>query len=217
MLKKVLQLILHGLIALGLLALAFVAGFCYCKYNIPEMKSNVIIQTGNDLSLPTETERRMVTIAEIEVILSDISEFSTYSALYSTTKEADYTRFILDSIPIPGTTNIIHIECEGIVKVGYNINEIGIGINNKDRVIYISIPDAVVLDNYLIWDTVAVTEKNNILNPIDFSQYQELISEIEADGLRIATEQGIFLKAEENFKLLLTGFLAGLEYEIEFI
>ena len=74
-----------------------------------------------------------------------------------------------------------------------------------------------VLDNYLIWDTVNVSEKNNILNPIDFTQYQELIDEIEEDGLRIATEEGIYKKAKDNLKQLITGFLMGIEYEIDFL
>ena len=124
---------------------------------------------------------------------------------------------MLDKVPIPGTTNVIHIECQGIVKVGYNINEIGIRINNDSHVIYLSVPNATVLDNYLIWDTANVSEKNNILNPIDFSQYQELIDEIEEDGLRIATEEGIFKKAEDSLKQLITGFLMGIEYEIDFL
>ena len=69
----------------------------------------------------------------------------------------------------------------------------------------------------MIWDTVKVSERNNILNPIDFSQYQELIDEIEEDGLRIATEEGIFQKAKDNLKQLITGFLMGVEYEIVFL
>ena len=55
------------------------------------------------------------------------------------------------------------------------------------------------------------------MNPIDFTQYQELIDEIEEDGLRIATEEGIYKKAKDNLKQLITGFLMGIEYEIDFL
>lgn len=209
--------IVRILLTITVLMVAFAAGFLYCKN-----KGFVVTMSsaqGNeyDLTLPKETERRIITVDEIKVLLADIGGFSTYSGIYSTTKEADYTRFLLDKVPIPETTNVIHIECQGIVKVGYNINEIGIRINNDSHVIYISVPNATVLDNYLIWDTVNVSEKNNILNPIDFTQYQELIDEIEEDGLRIATEEGIYKKAKDNLKQLITGFLMGIEYEIDFL
>lgn len=199
------------------LMLAFGAGFWYCKNEGFGETQSSIVQNDHDWTLPKETEHRTITVDEIEVILAELGEFSTYSGLYSTTKEADYTRFLTGKIPIPGTTNKIHIECQGVIKVGYNINEIGVRINNDSHVVYISVPNEIVLDNYLIWDTVIVTEKNNILNPIDFSQYQELIAEIEEDGLRIATEEGIFQIARENLKQLITGFLTGIGYDIDFV
>ena len=215
--EKPCLVIVRIFLTITVLMLAFAAGFLYCKNKGFAVTTSSAHGNEYDLTLPKETERRIITVDEIKVLLADIGEFSTYSGIYSTTKEADYTRFLLDKVPIPGTTNVIHIECQGIVKVGYNINEIGIRINNDSHVVYISVPNATILDNYLIWDTVNVSEKNNILNPIDFTQYQELIDEIEEDGLRIATEEGIYKKAKDNLKQLITGFLMGIEYEIDFL
>ena len=155
---------------------------------------------------------------EIETKLVEIGELSTYSGEYSVTREADYSRYFIDDIKIPGTTNTVHIECEGIVKVGYNIDDVNIKVDNDSFKIYIGLPEAAVNDNYVIWDTVKCVEANNFLNPIDFAQYQTLIDEIEADGLKQAEEKGIYKSAEDNVKKIIVNFLSGFDgFEIIFM
>ena len=171
-----------------------------------------------DLQLPGEVEKRIVTVEEITVKLEEVSQFSTYSGEYTVSKSADYTRYFLDDIPVPGTTNTITIECSGIVKIGYDVQEIIPTVDNKSQRIYFSLPAPSVLDNYVMWDSVSCSEKNNILNPIDFAQYQELITEIEDMGLAQAEAEGINEAAEENIKVIIENFLAGFEdYEIVFM
>lgn len=176
------------------------------------------MDTTPDLKIPGEVEKRIVTIDEVETKLVEIGELSTYSGKYTVTKEADYSRHFMDEIKIWGTENTVHLECEGIVKVGYDVHEIGVNIDNESYTIYISLPEATVNDNYVIWDTVKCTEKNNLFNPIDFEQYQTLIDEIESEGLAQAEEKGIYSAAEENVKSIIINFLSGMnEYEVKFI
>ena len=52
------------------------------------------------------------------------------------------------------------------------------------------------------------TESNNILNPINFSQYQDLIQEIEEKGLEKVEDEGVRQEAEKNLKVLIEGFLS---------
>lgn len=138
--------------------------------------------------------------------------------VYTATKSADYTRYFLDNIAVPGTTNTITIECSGVVKVGYEVEDIEIKVDNDSLKIYISLPEAQVFDNYVIWDTVRCPEENNILNPIDFEQYQGIISEIETEGLTLAEADGIYEDAEANMETIICNFLSGFEdYEIVFL
>ena len=59
------------------------------------------------------------------------------------------------------------------------------------------------------------TESNNILNPINFSQYQDLIQEIEEKGLDKVGDEGVRQEAEKNLKVLIEGFLSEFsDYEI---
>lgn len=93
------------------------------------------------------------------------------------------------------------------MKVGYELSEISVKVD--DNKIYISIPKAKLNDNYVIWDSIEYKEKNNINNPIEFSQYQEMVQKIEEKGLKEAENNGIYKAAEDNLKKLITEFLSG--------
>ena len=206
-----------------LLTLAIVFGAGYFVGSFPDEDAEVVepinpTEEKFDIKLPAEVEKRIVTVEEVEVVLVDVSQFSTYSGEYTTTKSAEYTRYFLDNIAVPGTTNTINLECKGIVKVGYDVDEITIKVDNDSQNIYISLPAPKVLDNYVIWDSVKCREENNILNPIDFEQYQGLISEIEDEGLGLVEADGIYEDAEANMETIIRNFLSGFEdYEILFL
>lgn len=201
------------------IALVFGVGFFTGKYygNKAEVVEGPQAEDF-DLELPGEVEKRVVTIDEIQMQLMEIGELSTYSGEYSVNKSADFTRYLLDDIAIPGTTNTIRIECQGIVKVGYDIEKITPQIDNVSQKIYIALPEAEILDNYVIWDTVKCSENNTIFNPIDFAQYQTLIAEIESQGLSQAEADGIYDQAEDQIKRIIQNFLSGFkEFEIIFL
>ena len=206
-----------------LLTLAIVFGAGYFVGSFPDEDAEVVepinpTEEEFDLKLPAEVEKRIVTVEEVEVVLIDVSQFSTYSGEYTTTKSAEYTRYFLDNIAVPGTTNTINLECKGIVKVGYDVDEITIKVDNDSQKIYISLPAPKVLDNYVIWDSVKCREENNLLNPIDFEQYQGLISEIEDEGLALVEADGIYEDAKANMETIIRNFLSGFEdYEIVFL
>lgn len=215
--KKIKETICSLLAIVIIAGISFGGGFWYCNQRA-EKRAEEVVDTTPDVKLPGEVEKRIVTIDEVETKLVEIGELSTYSGEYAVTKEADYSRYFIDEIKIWGTENTVHLECEGIVKVGYDVHEIGVNIDNGSYTIYISLPEATVNDNYVIWDTVKCTEKNNLFNPIDFDQYQTLIDEIEAEGLAQAEEKGIYSAAEENVKSIIINFLSGMnEYEVKFI
>ena len=169
-----------------------------------------------DLTLPGETEKRVVTVEEVEVKLNELSEFSTYMGSYSVTMAKDEMRYWMERFEIPGSKNSIQLKCDGVVKVGYDFKKIKVRVD--DTKIYISLPEPKVNDNYVIWDTVECTENNSILNPINFSQYQALIQEIEEKGLEESEKKGIYKSAEDNLKVLIGGFLSEFsDYEIVYM
>lgn len=172
-----------------------------------------IVEKPIDIELPGEIEKRVITVEEVESKLLEMAELTTYSGEYTVTLGKDETRYLLDDIKVFGTTNSIAITASGIVKVGYDMNEIVVKVD--DDKIYIKLPEAQLNDNYVIWDTVTCSESNNILNPIEFSQYQEIVDEIETMGLEDVKSQGIYKSTEENVKKIMNGFLSEfVDYEI---
>ena len=217
--KKLLQTMSYTLASLLLLGAVFGAG-CFVGYRYVQKENTRVSESSqtSDLKLPGEVEKQVITEEEVVSKLIECSHLTTYSGEYTASETREYTRHMLDEIAIPGTTNTISMECKGIVKVGCDIRTIKPTVNNDSFIIYIAIPELAVLDNYIIWDSVVCRETNNILNPIDFAQYQEFIEELEAKGLEEVKKNGIFEAAEENLKSIIEGFLSGFEdYKIVFL
>lgn len=200
------------------LAVVFGAGYYTAMKTVEpeEVVVEKIVEKPVDIELPGEVEKRVVTVEEVESKLMEMAELSTYSGEYTVTLGKDETRYLLDNIKVWGTTNSIEITASGIVKVGYDMNDIVVKVD--DDKIYIMLPEAQLNDNYVIWDTVTCSESNNILNPIEFSQYQEIVDEIEEMGLADVESKGIYQNASENVKKIMNGFLSEFkDYEIVYM
>lgn len=196
------------------LAVVFVAGY-YTAKNTNGSKEDVAEKSAG-LELPGESEKRVVTVEEVKSKLTEMAELTTYCGEYTVTLGKDETRYFLDDIKVLGTTNSITITASGMVKVGYDMDKIVVKVG--DDKIYIKLPEAQLNDNYVIWDTVSCSEANNILNPIEFSQYQEIVEEIETKVLVDVESKGIYHSASENAKMVMDSFLAEFEnYEIVYM
>lgn len=217
--KKVWQAISSTLAVLLTLAAVFGAGFW--AGSLREAPEIVTVEPSRDksgMNLPGEKRRRFLTEEEVCAQLVEMAELATYCGTYSVSRTEDCRRYLLEDYAIPGTTNTITVRCRGIVKVGYSVEEIVPQVDNSNQTIYISLPNPRVLDNYIIWDSVRCQETNNILNPIAFQQYQDLIEDLEAAGLEEVEEEGIYTAAEEQVKVIVRNFLAGFEgYEVVFL
>lgn len=212
--QEVLSAILTIIIIFGIGA---VGGYFY-RDSRQETEGEIVEHQNNDLILPGETERRKITKNEIEAALVSIQEFATYSGKYTVEKTAEEVRDVLGWDVFGATTNSISMKCQGVAKVGFDVSEITVEVDNDSETIYIHLPSAKVLDNYVIWDTVECEEKNNVLNPIEFTQYQAIISEMEEEGLEKTKELGIFDNAREHFEKIVKQFLSGMtDYKIVFM
>ena len=218
--KKVKETLASLCVILLLFSLGFGAGVGGCLWHQAKNKpAAVILQPQADLlHLPGETEKFIVTLDEIEATLQELQEFATYSGTYQVSKRDDVWRSTGDW-DWWLTRNTVAVQCEGVVKVGYDVNLITAEIDEKSETVYLRLPSASVLDNYVIWDTVDASGSfNNPLHPLSFDEYREVIVRIEDEGLEKVTESGIFEHAEESFRRLVTANLAGVtDYRIVFL
>lgn len=213
-------LIITGFIICGILCIVLIQ----MGYNMgiesvdPEIKVVEIEVEKEEIKLPTEVEKRVVTKEEVEAKLVDIKQLNTYMGTYEVMKSVDQTRFIFDDVAIPGTTNTINIECSGVVKVGYDIDGIMVTVDNVSDTIYIMLPEPKVMDNYIILQSIKVDEKNTFLNPINFEQYETLFAEMEEKGLAQVENYDIYERAAENMRTIVSNFIDIFpDYSVEFM
>ncbi len=218
--KNFLKAIKNVVAAVIAIAIVFSAGYYVGK--LPSVNAETTNPSKNEnfgLKLPGEIEKTVVTVDEVKAKIQEIGELTSCEGSYIVTKGQDFTRYMLDNIPVPGTTNHIELTCSGIVKAGYNLDDIAIKVDNNSKTIYVSLPNVKINSNQLIWDnSMECKEKNNILNPIDFEQYQILITDIKAEGLQEAENNGLYNMVEQNAKHLIENFLGCfVEYKVIFM
>ncbi len=212
-LSKVINLVMIFVFAFLFLGIGYYIGQNYDFFNEAETVEST---DESDLKLPTETEKRTVTVEEVESKLEEIQQLATYAERYEITETAEQMRYLFDKYGIPGTKNSITMTCTALIKVGYDLSDVSMRMNGD--IIYIALPEAEVLDKYIIWDTVQIEEDNSILNPIEANQYEALIAEIEDDALSQAEEDGIYDLAEQHMKQIITSYLSQFEdYTIDFM
>lgn len=152
-----------------------------------------------------------VTDLVAESRLEAIGEFATYQYTYTGVKEKRDTRTLLENIPIPGTTNYQKYAYSGTIKVGYQVSEMKIHVDNLRKEIYVTLPEAMVLSNDIEQDVSAYEQVNNILNPIRGDAIAAMEQEIKNEELEKAEEAGLSGLAEEHAKELITEILSAFE------
>lgn len=215
--EKTKRIIGSLLLVILLLGMGFAAGYYGYTFIHAPITDQVDYRNSGDIELPFETEKITVTVEEVDSVIKGISEFSTYECTYTVRKSVDESRYILEA-RIPGTKNTLDITAKGIVKVGFNLDDVAISVDDSSKTIYISLPEAKINDNYIVWDSVECKETNTILNPIHFEQYKKLISELEALGKADVEKKGIYEKAQKRMKDLLDVALSKFEgFDIVFM
>lgn len=217
MMKKIREMVSAFLTLAFLVGVGFCGGYAYSNWK--EEKSEEAREvTVTENNLPGVKERRLITNDEIETALYELRQLTVYAGEYTVRRSEKEVREFLIPDYLGLTSNEINMECIGTVKVGYDVDEISVAVDTDSEKIYIKLPEAKVLDNYLIWDSVKCTERNNMLNPIEFSQYEVLIHDMEMEGLRDAEELGIYEEARAHTERIIRQYLEGLtEYEVVFL
>ena len=136
--------------------------------------------------------------------LQSIGQLVTYSYEYSDVREIKDSRQLF-RWNIPGTTHTIQLKYNGTIKVGYEVADIQVSVDNDTKTIYVTLPDPKVTDNYIDMDTLSYAEQNNIFNPIKGDEITSGLDTIKAEALEKAEHAGIYELAEGNSKSQIIG------------
>ena len=148
--------------------------------------------------------------------LQSMGQLVTYSYEYKNIREIKDSRQIF-GLNIPGTTHTIRLAYNGTIKVGFEVSEITVRVDNEEKVIRIALPEPKVTDNYIDMDNLSYAEQNNIFNPIRGEEITGELEGIRQEELEKATEAGIFELAEGNAKSQISGLLEAFEgYTVRF-
>ena len=119
-----------GIIIVSAVVLGSFGATVYC-YAIESIKpETVIVEKEKVIKLPGEVKKRVVTVDEIESKLVEMSELTTYADSYTVTLGKDESRFIFDDVKVPWTRNSVEITANGIVKVGYDVRDISVRVDD---------------------------------------------------------------------------------------
>ena len=127
--KKFLKVL--GAVFSVLLVTAIVFGFGYFFGNRSNGGKAEVVpasSSGIDLKLPGEVEKSIITVDEVEAKILEIGELATCEGDYTVTRGKDFTRYFVDKIPIPGSTNHVELTCTCIVKSGYSLEDIAVRV-----------------------------------------------------------------------------------------
>ena len=157
-----------------------------------------------------------VTGEQVREKLDEIGELSVGAFTYSGTRTVTNVRQFLGA-DIPGTENRIEFSYDGVIKVGYPLEEIRCVVNDVDMVLVIALPAPRVLDNYVILNTLECRESNSILNPLSFGNASDWFSAIEEEELQRAEEGGLYEAAARRIRQIITAYLSAFsDYSVEF-
>lgn len=159
-----------------------------------------------------------VTVYDVKHQMSPIGEMATYEYTYEGHEKIEDSIAVSDSWNIPFTEHTIDIEYSGVIKAGYEMDDMDLSVDTERKVINVVLPEVQVLDNYV--DTYSTVDKNNVFNPIESDEAQEYLDGVvEPKELNKAEEEGIYEEAEEHAKELIKDQLSYFEkfgYSVEF-
>lgn len=160
-----------------------------------------------------------ITVTIIEEKLDEIAELATAVFDYSgiITKD-NYREFFKTDINIPFTKNEVKITYKGVIKVGYDLDELEYKIDESSKKIYMSLPEVKVTDHYMILDELKFEQNNNILNPISVEEINKYLINVEKEELVRAEKEGIYKLAEEKIQGIIENYFAEFDgYKVVFM
>ena len=163
-----------------------------------------------------ENHQITLTINDVKSELKDIAELMTYSHEYYGTSSITDKREILD-VEIPGTEHEIKMTYGGVIKVGYNLDDVKVDVDNNRKLIKIELGEQII-DNNLPEENVETIERNNVFNQIRSDEVTKELVKIKSHEYIEAMRLGVKDKARENAEKIISDKLTDIEgYEVKFI
>jgi len=150
-------------------------------------------------------EDATVDISVLEKTLQENAQLSTAKLKFKA--EAKY-----DDGGIPGITeNEFTVLCEAVVKAGFDMNDVKIKVDDKKKIIYITVPPAEIKpeDVYINHKNLKFYDKKFVLFPVDVQEKTaQALALAENVATKYAYETGIIEMANKQGAEIIKGILS---------
>ena len=162
-----------------------------------------------------------ITAQDVEMALEPASELVTSVYRYKNAASVQAVKKLVD-FDLPGTLSRAVFTYSGTVKMGFDLSDIAIEVDDATKTITITLPPFDIISSEIDMDSFEfVLEDQSLFNPIDPSEYTGALSKLKQEANTQARNDEDFMRqAKLNAQTVLESFLrsAGIEedYTIEF-
>lgn len=167
-------------------------------------------------------EETKVTTEVVEQALEQASDLVTLAYRYkSASTVSDVKKFF--EIELPFTESRSVFTYTGTVRVGYDLSQIGIEVDNDAKTITLTMPAQKIISNEIDFDSFEfIVDESSVFNPQKLSESTPAIDDLKKDAEKLVKDDKEFAaEAQKNAEVVLTSFLRaaeiGEDYTIEFV
>ncbi len=143
----------------------------------------------------------------VKLKLEDIGELSTQAAYVNEVNVTQDARSLF-GIEIPFTQSKVIFSYNVVVKAGYDFTKIDCSVDEINKVIHVTLPEAEVLSCELNPDSfMSYHDAESIFTPFTVEKYNGAISDLTESAKEDAINNGLLEAAEENGKIIIRSFL----------
>ena len=152
----------------------------------------------------------------IQYQLDNVQDLVTQKFTYTDKAELSGSRQLL-SYDIPFTRHSVQIIYSGVIKAGFDVQDLDIEIEHREHIIYLRLPAVTITDNYILQDSIQYIERNNILNPLHPEEINDFLESLQEGKADAAIEAGLLTEAEKNAKKVISDCLSVFsDYTVQF-
>ena len=167
----------------------------------------IIVGGGTYFWFRTDNGKPKITNETIGVQVKELKELATIQYKYKeVASREDWNTFF--NIKLPFTKSSFIVTYTGVLKIGIDLSETKVEVDNANKTIKVTLPESKVLSNELDMKSLKVyDEKTSIFNPVKVDDYAEFTESGKENAEAGARESDVFEQSKEVAKKVITDLL----------
>jgi len=169
-----------------------------------------------------QTDRISVLKSSLQATIASANELVSYKYFYTNLGETEKDRKLFKTIKLPFTTEKTLFTYDGVISAGYDLKSVDIDVDNKEKIITITLPKARILSHDIDTGSFQTYDiKKSVFTNVSIAEYTEFIDALknnQEERLKSNEEfwSQVALNAQTSIKELITSSGASGNYSIKF-